>query len=131
MKMQFDQDSMMADTILSRFTAMKSLKEQLRYVLVLMYQLDAKGQDLFHEHTVKLERYLGNVKFIRAVGERDGLVEDHPVEYYGRDFGYDDPFIYKEKLEVQINKIELELLAIIGLVIKYLKESSIFVEDSM
>jgi hypothetical protein len=120
--MNFDQDEMMADTIIQNFKSMSKLKEQLRYVLLILYQLDNEGQQKFQSEIVKLERYLANIKFIRRISERDAIVEEHPMEYFGKDFGYDDPFIYKDKLENTINKIELELLAILGLVVKHLKK---------
>jgi hypothetical protein len=128
--MEFDQDSMMADSIIQTFKSMTKLKEQLRYVLVLLYQLDSKGQKQFQDDILKLEKYLSDLKFMRSIGERDAIVEEYPREYFGRDYSYDDPFIYKQKLESHINKIELYLLSVIGMIIKYLKQDSIVIGDS-
>lgn len=127
--MEFDQEQMLADTIIQNFKSMTKLKEQLRYVLLILYQLDQKGLENFHSNVLKIEKYLTDVKFMRAIGERDAIVDEYPREYFGKDFSYDDPFIYKQKLEVTINKIELELLGILGLVIKYLKQDSFTIPD--
>lgn len=129
LKMEFDQEQMLADTIIQNFKSMTKLKEQLRYVLLILYQLDQKGLEQFHSNVLKIEKYLTDVKFMRAIGERDAIVDEYPREYFGKDFSYDDPFIYKQKLEVTINKIELELLGILGLVIKYLKQDSFTIPD--
>lgn len=120
--MNFDQENLLVDTIMQNFKSMTKLKEQLRYVLLILYQLDNEGQKKFQDSILKIEKYLSDVKFMRAIGERDGMVDEHPIEYYGKDFGYDDPFIYKQKLEFRINTIELELLGILGLVIKHMKQ---------
>ena len=70
-----------------------------------------------------------DTKFMREVNERDGLIVEYAVEYYGRDYGQDDPFLYKERLEVKINKIELDLLAILGRAIKYMKKDTLNILD--
>lgn len=129
--MNFGQDEdYFADTIIQNFKGMTKLKEQLRYVLIILYQLDDKGQEKFHESIVKIEKYLADIKFMRAISERDGMVEEHPIEYFGKDYGYDDPFIYKQALEIRINKIELELLAVLGMVIKHLKQHMVISDEA-
>ena len=119
--MNYDNQDMMVDSIIQTFKSMTRLKEQLRYVLLILYQLDNEGQQRFQSSILKIEKYLKNIKFMRAVSERDGIVDEHPIQYFGRDYGYDDPYTYAEELEQQINQIELELLAILGMVIKHLK----------
>jgi len=122
-------NDIMPETIISTFKSLDKLEEQLKYVLVLLYQLDMKTQQKFQDQILKFEEILSNTDFMRQVRHRDALVEDYPAEYFGRDYGYDDPFLFDEKLEKKINEISMEIMATLGLMIKEMKESSLFIGD--
>lgn len=127
--MAFDQDSIMSETIISTFKSLDKLEEQLKYVLVLLYQLDQKSQEKFQEQIVEFEDYFADTEFMRFVRHRDALVKDYPAEYFGRDYGFDDPFQFNPELEKKINDISMKIMAVLGLIIKSMKESHLFIGD--
>lgn len=123
------QDDYTGEHILSEFKGIISLEEQLKYVLTLLYSLDDNGQSMFRRQILEYEKIWMDMHFIRGVRERDGLVKEFTVEYHGRDYGEDDPFIYKEELEKKLNQITLRLMATLGLIIKYTKQKVVEIGD--
>jgi hypothetical protein len=122
-------DDYNAEKLIFDFKSITSLEEQLKFVLLQLYTLDQEAQQRFRPQIIECEKILANIKFMRQVKYRDSLVFDYPSEYWGNDFGEDDPFIYDEKLEVQINKISMRLMATVGLIAKSLKEKNFVVGD--
>jgi len=127
--MPFDQNEIMSETILSTFKSLEKLEEQLKYVLVLMYQLDQKTQEKFQDQIIEFEEYFADNEFMRVVRHRDALVKDYTAEYFGKDYGFDDPFQFDVELEKKINEIGMKIMATLGLIIKAMKESHLFIGD--
>ena len=117
------------NTLLREFKSINAIEPQIRFILAILYSLDPKSKELFSADTRKLERLLNNQKFLRNIRYRDSLVTDYSMEYYGRDYGEDDPFRYNDKLERDIQNLSLELMRILGSIINVMKDTSIFVRD--
>jgi hypothetical protein len=116
---------------ISEFKSMEKLSEQLTFILLILYQLDTDTQELFRADIEHFESIYANLKFMRQVKHRDGLVDDHPIEYYGRDYGAYDPFKYKDNTEKQINSISLEIMGVLGRIIRTTRERGIVIGDEM
>jgi len=122
-------DDMSADKLISDFKSLDKLEEQLKFVLLHLYSLTKEEQDRFRPQIVEYEKLLSNTKFMRKVKYRDSLILDYPTEYFGNDYGEEDPFMYDEELENQIIKIGMRLLATVGLIAKSMKERSVSIGD--
>lgn len=127
----WNQNELMADSIIGTFKSLDSLEEQLKYVLVLMYQLKSDAQKKFQDEIEQFEEYFSDIDFMRRVRHRDSLVKDYPSEYFGRNYGRDDPFFYDREIEKKINDISMEIMACLGLVVKSLKEVTFYLDDDM
>lgn len=114
---------------LSEFKGIKSFREQLSYILGILYSLEPETQQLFDADIKKLERLFLNINFYREAEHRDALIKDYPAEYFGKDYGDDDPFLFKQNVEMQITKLSLELLGILGRIIKANRGKGINVGD--
>lgn len=122
-------DDYSSEKIITEFKSIECVEEQLKYVLLHLYSLDKNGQERFRDQIIEYEKYLSNTKFMRQIRYRDAIIRDYSAEYFGQDYGDDDPFIYDEKLEMQINRINMRLLATIGLIAKSMKETNFAVDD--
>lgn len=125
----FNQDSFEAINILSQFKSIETLTEQMNFILVLLYSLDGDKQTIFEAEIKKFEDILSDVKFMRRVRHRDALVKDYPAEYFGRDYGEGDPFQFRQKLEKEIKEIEIELMGVLGRIIKVMSQTTIVLGD--
>ena len=117
--------------IINNFKSIDKLKEQIKFVLLYIYQLDSTSQNLFYNETLMLEGMLKDVDFFRRVERRDALAEKHPVEYFGRDYDFDDPFLFDAEIEARITKVNLDLLAILGRVLTMLKKAGFSLDKEM
>jgi len=117
--------------VINNFKGIDKLEEQIKFVLLYIYQLEAAKQELFHAEILKYEELLLNHDFFRRVKRRDALVEKHPGEYFGKDYDYDDPFLYDSEIETQISNISLQLINLLGLVLKAMKENNFMLDDEM
>ena len=124
-----DNNEIMAETIISTFKSLEKIEEQLKYVLILLYQLDSNLQTKFQDQILEFEKLFNDDEFIRKVRYRDALVKEYPTEYFGRDYGFDDPFKFDKKLEDKINKLSMRIMAVLGLIIKEIKESKLYIPD--
>jgi len=122
-------DDFNAERIISDFKSIEGIEEQLKFVLLHLYALDKDNQEKFRPQIIQYEKLVGNVKFMRKIRYRDSILKEFSSEYYGNDYGDDDPFMYNEELEVQINKIGMRLLATVGLVAKSMKEKNIVIGE--
>lgn len=127
--MVLGEDEFSTNALLREFKSIDAIEHQLKYILSLLYSLDPKSKELFSADTRKLERLLNNQKFLRSIRYRDSLVTEYSMEYYGRDYGDDDPFHYNQKLERDIQNLSMELMRMLGSIINVLKDTSIFVRD--
>ena len=128
-KMWFDnQDEMGKASIIAMYRQLESLEEQLKFVLVLLYSLKGEQQERFREDINMYESYFEDTDFMRKVRHRDSLVRDYPSEYFGKNFGKDDPFTFDPELEKQINDIGMDIMATLGFVIK-LRENNMYIPD--
>jgi len=118
-----------ANQMITQFKSLDKLEEQLKYIITLLYSLDTKSQDHFSEEIRKFENIFIKNKYMREVRHRDALVNEYPSEYFGKDFGSDDPFNYKEKLEIDMTKLTLELMMVLGRIIKRMKEQHLVIGD--
>lgn len=125
----FEQNEIMAETIISTFKSLDKVEEQIKYVLVLLYQLDMANQEKFQEQILEFENYFSDIEFMKLVRYRDALVKDYSAEYFGRDYGIDDPFLFNKELEQKINEISMKIMATLGLIIKSMKESIVNIPD--
>ena len=122
----YDEDnSFQVINLLSQFKSIETLTEQINFVLILLYSLDGEKQPIFEAEIKKFENLLTDIKFMRKVRHRDSLVKDYPAEYFGRDFGEGDPFHFEEDLEIEIKEFEIELMAVLGRVIKVMSTTDI------
>lgn len=128
MAVGFD-DEFSTNVLLREFKSINAIEHQLKYILSIIYSLDAKSKEIFSADTRKLERLLNNQRFLRNIRYRDSLVTEYSMEYYGRDYGEDDPFKYNDALERQIQNLSMELMRILGSIIQVVKETSLFVRD--
>lgn len=124
-----DTDDAQGNFWLSEFKGIKSFREQLSYILGILYSLEPETQELFQADMQKMEKLFLNMNFYREVEHRDALVQDYPAEYFGKDYGDDDPFLFKARTEQQITKLSLELLGILGRIIKANRGKGINVSD--
>lgn len=115
--------------IMSQFKGMDSLSDQLNFILVLLYSLDGDTQALFEPEIKKFEDFTMDVDFMRLVKHRDSLVKEYPSEYFGKDYPEDDPFLFNPKLEKQINEISLEIMSVLGRVLKTMGREEIVIDD--
>ena len=118
-----------ANQMINTFKSLDKLEEQLKYIITLLYSLDGKSQVHFEQEIIKFENIFIKNRYMRQVRHRDALVNDYPAEYFGKDFGSDDPFNYKEKLEVDMTKLSLEIMAVLGRIIKRMKEQHLVIGD--
>ncbi len=114
---------------ISQFKSMQKLTEQLQFMLTILYSLDGTGQAKFQDNILSFEKIRADHDLMRKVMLRDAIVVENPVEYFGKDFGLDDPFKYDKKLEEQIANISIDIMACLGLVIKYLKAQDFHIGD--
>lgn len=128
MAVGFD-DEFSTNVLLRDFKSINAIEPQLKYILSIIYSLDAKSKEIFSADTRKLERLLNNQRFLRNIRYRDSLVTEYSMEYYGKDYGEDDPFKYNDDLERQIQNLSMELMRILGSIIQVVKETSLFVRD--
>jgi len=124
-----EDNQIMTETIISTFKSLDKLEEQLKYCLVLLYQLTEDQQNVFNEQIVEFEGYFADINFMREVRHRDAMVKDYSAEYFGKDYGFDDPFQFNPKLEKKINIISMRIMATLGLLIKQIKEQHINISD--
>lgn len=122
-------DSFQALNILSNFKSIDTLTEQMNFVLILLYSLEGDKQAVFEAEIKKFEDILADIKFMRLVRHRDSLVKDYPSEYFGRDYGEGDPFVFNEQLEDRIKEIEIELMGVLGRVIKVMGQTHIVIGE--
>jgi hypothetical protein len=115
-------DDYSADRIITEFKSLVSLEEQLKFVLLHLYSLPADKQAGFRQQILEFEKILSNSKFMRMVRHRDAMITDYAWEYFGKDYGDEDPFVFDTRLEDRIQTISMKILAVIGLVVKALKE---------
>jgi hypothetical protein len=129
--MHFDnQDNdMLAERLIIEFKSITSVEEMLKYMLAHLYALDANLIEKFRNQIVEYEKLLANVKFMRAIRYRDAMIRESAEEYFGDDYGDDDPYMYNEELEEEIQKISMRLLATLGMVVKQLKNKSVDIGD--
>jgi len=126
----FNEDNeMIANQMINQFKSLDKLEEQLKYILTLLYSLDADSQEHFQPEILKFENIFLRNEYIRQVRHRDALVNDYPAEYFGKDFGQDDPFLYKKKLEQDMTNVSLEIMAVLGRIIKRMKAQNIVIGD--
>ena len=116
-------------SIMTHFKSIETLTERLDYILVLLYSLDGESQALFEAEIKKFENILTDIDFMRQVKYRDSLVRDYPTEYYGRDYSQEDPFLFLPDLEKQINEINIEIMAVLGRIIKVMSDSEVHIGD--
>lgn len=117
------------DSWISQFKSIQKLTEQLQFIMTILYSLDGTGQKKFQTNILKFERIRADHDFMRKVMLRDAIVVENPVEYFGKDFGLDDPFKYDKDLEKQIANLSIDIMACLGLVIKYLKAQDFHIGD--
>lgn len=120
-----------ADNWISQFRIIDKIYEQLKFIVVLLYSLDTEGQKKFRPQILKFEKYLSNNVLMRKIRYRDALISDHPTEYYGKDLGDDDPFLYLEELEAKITNLSMEIMACLGLVVKHVKEQEFTIPPTL
>ena len=116
---------------LAEFKSMEKLEEQLQFVIVILYSLSDDLQELFHAEIQRYEKIWSDINFMRDVRLRDSLVKEYPAEYFGRDYGGDDPFIFNMQVEVRINKLQLELMGVLGRIIKSTRGSGFVLGDEV
>lgn len=112
-----------------QFKSIEKINEALSFVLTLLYSLDGSKQVLFEAEIKKFENIFTNLNFMRRVKHRDSLVQDYPSEYFGKDYGADDPFMYQADVEEVISNLNLELMSVLGRIIKVSKESELILGD--
>ena len=127
--MMYDDTGFEAMGMLSQFKSIDTLTEKLNFVLILLYSLEGDKQAIFEAEIKIFENIVSNVKFMRQVKHRDSLVKEYPTEYFGRDFGEGDPFLFKNKLEEEINEIEIQMMGVLGRVIKVMAPSQVVIGD--
>lgn len=124
-----EDNDMLAERLIIEFKSITSVEEMLKYMLAHLYALDASLIEKFRNQIVEYEKLLANVKFMRAIRYRDAMIRESAEEYFGDDYGEDDPYIYNEELEEEIQKITMRLLATLGMVVKQLKNKSVDIGD--
>jgi hypothetical protein len=123
-------DDYSADRIITEFKSLISLEEQIKFVLLHLYSLPSDKQAQFSPQIIEFEKILNHGKFMRLVRHRDAMTEEFKWEYFGKDYGEEDPFIFDARLEERITTISMKLLAVIGLIVKTLKENVFQVDDN-
>lgn len=121
----------MPEGIITTFKSLSSLEEQLKYAILLIYQLKTYQQEKYDDDLQMFEQVFNNIEFMRLVRHRDSLVRDYPAEYFGKDYGSDDPFLFHQKLEKRINDISMNIMSVLGRIIRDLKEDTIQLGESM
>jgi len=129
MAIGFGEEEFSTNMLLREFKSLDAIEHQIKYILSLLYSLDPKSKEMFSADTRKLERLMNNQRFLRSIRYRDSLVTEYAMEYYGKDYGEDDPFHYNDKLERDIQNLSMELMRMLGSIINVMKASSIMVRD--
>lgn len=114
---------------ISEFKSMTKLSEMLNFILVILYSLEEDVAKLFEAEIKHFEQISQDLKFMRAVKHRDAMIEEYAVEYFGKDYKEDDPFRFRKNTEIRIKKVELEIMGVLGRVIKTLKSQGIIISD--
>lgn len=127
--MNFPEQEYTYENWIAQFRTMEKLTDQLRFILTILYSLDAETQKQFHEQILKFEKIFESQNFMRKVKHRDALIENYATEYFGEDKGIDDPFRYKGDTEKLITKLSLEIMNCLGLIIKHLKSTEFTIGD--
>lgn len=127
----YDDNKIDAQSILFNYKSLSLFKEQLNYVLLIIYSLDHETRKQFDPEMRKFEAVFLDLGFKRKVERRDGLVKEYPVEYFGKDYGHDDPFQFDELTEEKITEYQLELMGIIGRIISLMQEDVISLDGEM
>lgn len=107
------------------------ISDQLTFILTILNSLDVKIQKDFQDYMSRFEGYFKNQSLMRQIKHRDSLISEYPSEYYGRDYGDDDPFEYKEEIEFKITTISLEIISCLGFVIKKIKSQEFMIDDDV
>lgn len=129
--MFYDSESGFADSIIASFKSMSGVEEQLKYTIVLLYQLPVQQQEDFREYLLEFEKIFENIEFMRKIRYRDSLVRDYSSEYFGKDYLPDDPFLFDRELEKRINAVTMKIMACLGMVVKSLKDNEMIISDDM
>lgn len=116
---------------ISQFKSMNKLSEQLQFILTILNSLEGDIQKEFHDEIVEFEGYYMDDNFMRKVKERDAIISENPAEYYGRDFGNDDPYKYDKQVERKITEISMNIMATLGRIIKLMKSKEFFIGEDM
>lgn len=119
-----------ADRIIADFKSIEKIEEQLKFVLLQLYSLPMDKQKTFRNQIIQFEKMFVNQKYMRKIRHRDAMIEENSQEYFGKDYGEDDPFLYNPKLEESITRLSMKLLATIGLIVKSMKENIFSVDDN-
>lgn len=117
--------------ILMGYKSLNLFKEQMNYVLLLLYTLDHDKRKQFKPEIDKFETIFMDLDFKRKVERRDGLVQQYPVEYWGKDYGHDDPFQFDELTEEKVTELQLELMGVLGRIISLMQEDVINLDGEM
>lgn len=126
-----DTPEMRYETWIVQLKNTDKLSEQLVFILTILNSLEGSIQKDFQDQILKFESYYKNQKLMRHIKHRDALISEYPTEYYGHDYGEDDPFLYKKDVELQITKISLEIMSTLGMVIKRLKNTEFNIDDEV
>lgn len=127
----YNQQEYTYENWISQFKSMTKLSEQLQFILLILNSLEGDSQEQFYNELTKFEEYFTDQEFMRKVKARDALIDSNPAEYYGRDFGEDDPYQYDQELEKNITEISMDILTTLGRVIKLMKSRDIAIPDEI
>jgi hypothetical protein len=126
----FDDDSYMAYQqglqIINHLRQIDKVEEQLKYILILIHSLPQDKMELFRNDLVYFEKLFKDPNFIRQMRERDAIVTDYAMEYFGKDFGESDPFLFKAELEEKITRISMRIMETAGKIVQEIKEGTEF-----
>jgi hypothetical protein len=120
-----DDDSYMAHQqaiqIINQIRQIEKVEQQLKYVQMLINSLTVDSKENFRDDLVYIEKFLLDPKFLRELRERDAMVIDYAMEYFGKDFGDSDPFLYKDEFERKLVRISFRVMEIAGRIVQELK----------
>lgn len=79
-------------------------------IAVLQKQKCPDIEDKLKLFNKQLREYLTDLNYHKMLNYRDSIIDEHAIDYFGRDFGKDDVLKYNVDAETVISKLNLVLI---------------------
>lgn len=81
------------------------------FIIKVLLKKDCSGiKDELLSYQKKIIKYLTDLKYHKQLNYRDSIIDEHAVDYFGRDFGAEDVLKYNVESETIVSEINMLLI---------------------